>query len=240
MNTKVKNAKHTYIWLLLVLCISIFLFASPASAESQLPAPQNLHCTAKTADSITMAWDSVSGASYYRFYLNGSFLTTVSGTSYACTGLTQNTVYGFKVAAVSGEEILGQYSNHVYIRTHKEPLTAPQNLHASAKTSNSITMAWSAVSGASYYRFYRDGVYVSNVYSTSYSSKGLTANTVYGFMVCAVNSTGTLGQYSSHVYVRTHNEPLAAPQNLHASTKSYNSITLAWNSVPRHSILPYL
>ena len=195
--------------------------------EEQIAAPQNLHASSVSSNSIVMAWDAVPGASYYRFYYNGSFLAKVYGTSYTKTGLSPNTVYGFKVAAVSSADTLGDYSANVYVRTLQ--LAAPQNLRSTAVTNNAVTMAWNAVPGASFYRFYLNGVYVANAVGTTYTATGLSADTVYGFKVAAMSSGGVIGLYSANVYERTR---LAAPANLHSAEATANSITMAWNSVP--------
>ena len=216
----------------IMLCLVVLLFVSTAIADSALPAPQNLHSTGKTTSSITLSWDSVSGASYYRFYQNGSFLCTVSGTSYTASGLTANTVYGFKVCAVDSFDTLGAYSSNIYIRTEAPFTDPPLNLRATATTSTSITLAWSGVSGASYYRFYQNGVFKTKVSGTSYTTTGLTQNTIYLFKVAAVNSNGTLSPYSGNVAIRTKQGPPAAPANLRAASKTTSAITMAWNAVP--------
>ncbi|MDD3920305.1 MAG: hypothetical protein PHO41_03930, partial [Eubacteriales bacterium] len=200
------------------------------SRTYQHGAPANLHAASKTKTSITMTWTAVPDTAYYRFYKDGLFLTNVIGTSYTVTGLTNNTVYGFKVAAIGNDAVMGQYSSNVYVRTEQE-LAAPANLHSIAKTDTSITMAWTAVTDAKYYRFYKDGVYIANVYATSYQATGLTANTVYGFKVAAVNYSGIVGKYSGHAYVRTNEAQLPAPASLHAAATAATSITMAWDAV---------
>ena len=207
-------------------------FANVKTLEAQLPAPTNLHAAAKTTTSITMTWNAVTGASYYRFYQNGIYLGKVFGTSYTSSGLSASTTYGFKVAAVSATDWLGIYTANVFVDTLEEPLAAPQNLHSTYKSASTIFMAWDEVPGASYYRFYRNGVYIGNVYTTSFSSSSLTADTVYGFKVAAVSASGQLGAYSPNVYVRTEEAQLAAPLNLEATVLTTSSITMTWDAVP--------
>jgi hypothetical protein len=73
-----------------------------------LTTPTNLHVTARAGRSLTMGWtastDTASGGPAvqgYHIYLNGSTspLTSVSGTTYAATGLTPGTAYSYTVAA---------------------------------------------------------------------------------------------------------------------------------------------
>ena len=225
------NISRIQLVLVLVLCMLLLTISTASANGDQLSAPQNLHASAKTSSSITMAWDSVSGASYYRFYQSGVFVCNVYTTSYTSSGLESNTVYGFKVCAVDSSGDLGAYSNNIYVRTQREKLYAPQNLRSTAKTENSITMAWNGVTGANYYRFYKAGVFLTNVYGTSFTADGLSADTVYGFKVAAVAGDEGLGDYSGHVYVRTQQTKLSLPQNLRSTDKTASSITMTWNSV---------
>jgi len=199
------------------------------TSKIPLTAPQNLRSTAVTADSVTMAWNSVSGASYYRFYKAGAYVGNVSGTSYTCTGLSPDTVYGFKVAAVDSSDTIGPYSSNVNVRTQKGPLAAPGNLHSTSTSATSITIAWNSVSGASYYRVYQNGSYIKKVTGTSYTSSSLDPSTVYGFKVAAVNSSGSLGAYTGNVYIKT--QKLPAPPSLRSATVTANSIKMFWNTV---------
>ena len=206
-------------------------YCAAINVRTLLAAPRNLRAAATADASVTLAWDGVSGASYYRFYLNGRYLTAVTGTSYTASGLEADTVYGFKVAAAKDSGDVGAYSSHIYVRTGKRQLAAPQNLHAAEITADSITMTWNSVPGTSYYRFYKNGVYIGNVNGFSYTSTGLYADTVYGFKVAAVDAEGTLGAYSGNVYKRTASRH-PAPEHLRYTAVSGNAIAIAWNSVP--------
>lgn len=74
--------------------------------------PANLLKTASTSNSITMSWESVYYASYYKLYrsttIGGSYVLIYSGTAltYNNTGLSSSTTYYYKVSAsnISNEE----------------------------------------------------------------------------------------------------------------------------------------
>jgi hypothetical protein len=74
--------------------------------------------------------------------------------------------------------------------------SVPSNVTASAQSSHSIRISWSAVSGASLYGVYRstsaNGTYEHKVStsSTSYTDNGLPTNTTYYYKVSAYNSQG--------------------------------------------------
>jgi chitinase len=67
---------------------------------------------------------------------------------------------------------------------------APTGLHATGTTSSSVSLAWTAVSGASSYNVYRNGTRVGSATSTSFTDTGLAASTTFSYAVTAVNSAG--------------------------------------------------
>ncbi|MFF7334645.1 chitinase [Streptomyces sp. NPDC090306] len=67
---------------------------------------------------------------------------------------------------------------------------APAGLAVSSTTSSSVSLGWSAVSGATGYNVYRAGTKVTSVTGTSATVTGLTASTAYSFQVTATNSAG--------------------------------------------------
>lgn len=58
---------------------------------------------------VVLSWTAVQASDMagYKLYQNGNLLTTVTGTTYTITGLTNNTQYGFQVASV---DMLGNIS----------------------------------------------------------------------------------------------------------------------------------
>ncbi|MEU5079433.1 MULTISPECIES: chitinase [Streptomyces] len=71
-----------------------------------------------------------------------------------------------------------------------QPPAAPAGLKTTTVTSSSVGLSWSAVTGATGYAVYRDGVKVQTVTGTSATVSGLAASTAYGFQVTAVNEAG--------------------------------------------------
>ncbi|MDR2394613.1 MAG: fibronectin type III domain-containing protein [Treponema sp.] len=87
-------------------------------------------------------------------------------------------------------------------------LSAPTDVEAKAESSNSISVSWNSVSGASYYKIYRSG-YSSGSYqlldestSTSFTDTGVSSNTTYYYKVSAVNNAGESAQ-STYAYATT-------------------------------------
>ncbi|MEV5733093.1 glycoside hydrolase family 18 protein [Streptomyces sp. NPDC052292] len=67
---------------------------------------------------------------------------------------------------------------------------APAGLAVAGTTSSSVSLSWSAVSGATGYNVYRNGTKVTAVTGTSATVTGLAASTSYSFQVTAANSAG--------------------------------------------------
>ncbi|MFG2636894.1 chitinase [Streptomyces sp. NPDC048362] len=71
-----------------------------------------------------------------------------------------------------------------------QPPAPPTGLRTTAVTSSSVALSWTAVTGATSYAVYRDGVKSQTVSGTSATVTGLAASTAYGFQVTASNDTG--------------------------------------------------
>ncbi|MGW0410924.1 chitinase [Streptomyces collinus] len=71
-----------------------------------------------------------------------------------------------------------------------QPPAPPTGLKAGTVTSSSVALSWSAVTGATGYAVYRDGVKTQTVSGTSATVSGLAAATAYSFQVTAANDAG--------------------------------------------------
>jgi hypothetical protein len=111
--------------------------------------------------------------------------------------------------------------------------TAPTGLKATTVTSDSVTLSWSAVPGATGYRVYRDGV-AENVGASADTTAvvgGLQPGTKYTFHVAA-NGVGTgMGPKSSGATVTTKTITLSAPTGLKVVSTTKSSVTISWNAV---------
>lgn len=73
----------------------------------------------------------------------------------------------------------------------------PGGLHSTATTSSSVSLAWTASSGATSYNVYRNGTKTGSVTSTSFTDTGLAASTTFSYAVTAVNSAGESARSTS-------------------------------------------
>ncbi|MDR1221090.1 MAG: InlB B-repeat-containing protein [Treponema sp.] len=171
--------------------------------------------TAASSSSVTLTWSAVTGATEYYIYRetseNGAYdtrLTTaaaITGTSYTDSGLPSNTTYYYKVA-VKNDGGTGDQSSEVSATTL---LTPPLNVSATAASSSSVTISWSAVTGAAEYYIYREtnenGAFTTRlptavaITGTSYTDATVSSSAAYYYKVAAYNSAGVsaLSEYSS-------------------------------------------
>ena len=189
-------------------------------------APTGLVASYITPNSFNVAWSPVSGATSYTVYVNGTLKGTTSSAAYSVTGLNANSVYSISVGAVNASGSSSQ-SNAISVATSAFTPSTPTGLALSYFTSNSCSVAWSPVVGATNYEVYVNGLLTGVTSSASYYITGLNANTPYNISVAASNTSGASLQ-STAIGVRT----LAiAPVGLVASSITPNSCNIAWSPV---------
>ena len=184
-------------------------FSSNITGWTTPTAPSAPSLTVNSTSQITATWSApTGGASNYKVYVDAgtssptTLRTTQSGTSYAQTGLSRNTQYGFRIITVGGGGDLSAYSSNTSLYTLPN---APTSLNRISRNNTSINLGWSAPSGGAstyqvQYRLNNSGGWstaVSSTSGTSYNVTLLQASSVYGFRVRAKNADGAAGSYSS-------------------------------------------
>ncbi|MGN1120189.1 MAG: leucine-rich repeat domain-containing protein [Oscillospiraceae bacterium] len=164
--------------------VSAVVTATPKSATT---VPQNVKATAGDK-SVTVTWSEVDGAEKYRVQrLNGSTWATIAyptTTTYTDTTVTNGTSYSYRVLSY----VDGAWSgvSAVVSATPKSAATVPQNVKAAAGD-GSVTVTWSAVSGATKYRVQRlnGSTWVTVAYptTTAYTDTAVTNGTTYSYRV---------------------------------------------------------
>ena len=160
---------------------------------------------------VTVKWNSVSGATSYRVYRAtsstgaktelGSWQTSCSYTDASATPGTQ---YYYWVKAMNSGGMSGFSSSDTGYRK----LSKPTSVSATDGTSSAeVTVTWSVVTGASYYRVYRSTTSTGTKAalgswqtSCTYKDSGATAGTTYYYFVqAAVDNSGLRpGDYSAY------------------------------------------
>ncbi|KAI1891493.1 hypothetical protein AGOR_G00144380 [Albula goreensis] len=199
----------------------------------------NLAVFTVTSKSLTVRWSKYSGASSYKITATpknspeASAFVQFSGNSVmgSVNSLFPNTIYVVEVEAMDN-------ALNVLSSAEVEEITAPEVPmieHAYSKQSDSITVEFSAVSGASSYILRAESV-AGEVSETPVSASPGTAlhlqpYTDYVLSVMSVNSGGR-SQPSLPVEVKT---VVAAPE-LNATSPSNSTILLSWDQV-EHAVL---
>jgi len=203
-------------------------------------APPMVTARAVSSTGITVEWPPVFGAVGYNVYRStnlldsygypGGYLYSTTSTSFTNNGLSAGTTYYYKISAYnsSGEsEISSSYGSPTTIPD------VPVCLITNAVSSNSITINWCSVTGATGYNVYRgpssSGTYsyLYNKNSTSFTNNGLSSNTNYCYKVSAYNSGGE-SDVSSAICTITAPD---VPACLAVSVTSSSNITISWCEV---------
>ncbi|MEO8099121.1 MAG: DUF1800 family protein [Acidobacteriota bacterium] len=218
--------------------------AQPVAPPAAPAAPTGLTATPGNTQ-VTLAWTAVPEATSYNLYratVSGGqgdtpVMTGISGPGFIDTGLTNNTTYYYKVAAVNANGISLKSGQASAKPVPPPPPAVPTGLTA-APGNTLVTLSWTAVTGATAYNLYRSTVsggqgdvpVMTGIASPAFVDTGLTNNTTYYYKVAAVNANGssTLSNQASAKPVPP--PPPAAPTGLTA-TPGDKRVTLSWNTV---------
>ena len=130
----------------------------------------------------------------------------INSFQYSLSNLNYSTTYYWYIVASDGKNTT--QGNLWRFTTQAPPAPpAPANLHETSVATNSVSIAWNASHGASYYKIYRstDNVNFSRIgqtTSTSYTDNGLSPSTTYYYKVTALNAYGESG-FSNVISVTT-------------------------------------
>lgn len=204
------------------------------AASAKLAAPTGIKATC-TDTTIKLSWNKVSGADAYKVYMYNSKTgkyekyKNIAGTSCTVKGLTANTKYKFKLAALvkSGNSYKEQTKTAVInISTSKKEELLPPPEKVSLQSSNSsISISWSAVKGADAYAIYiAPGVsdvfeLYKNISNTNYTLNDLKANTPYKIKIAALKKKN--GKYITQSFT----------ERIHISLYSKKATTVDKESV---------
>lgn len=211
-----------------------------------MPAPQALPATSITANSFTANWTTVTGSGIsYRLdiatdnnftnMVSGYNNITVNGTNLNITGLTQATIYYYRVRATNGTFTSGNSNTIATSTTIPAPVaTAATNVDVGGFTAN-----WNAVTGAgiSYRVDVATNNSFTNVVATFYNATasglnlnitGLNSNTDYFYRVRATNGLQT-SPNSNIIQLKTND--LLAVVATPATDVTTTSFRANWNAI---------
>ena len=190
---------------------------------------------------IKLSWSAVPGATGYRVYIYNNKTKSYSivkdftqSTSFTMKNLSSGTKYKFAVKAYA--HITGKVR---WAKGFTSYTASTQPLKATVKatcTSDTITLSWNKVSGATGYRVYRYNpstkkwTKLITTGKNTYTVKNLTAGTKYTFAVRAyvkVNSAVYWGDYDKFVF----STKLSAPSTLSVTSPSTGKVNVKWSGV---------
>lgn len=220
------------------------------NSSSGLLAPTNLTASAVSQTQIYLSWtdNAVNESGYIveRAVGSGAFgicaYLSANTQTFSDTGLTNNTIYRYRVMARGDGTILNNsaYSNEVTATTGASTgvLPTPTNLIATTASATQINLSWSDNAGnESGYLVERaagNGAFSLLAYlsanSQSFSDSGLTANITYKYRVQAMgNGTTTYNSaYSNEATPGGTVSSLGAPTGLTATAATSTQINLVW------------
>lgn len=206
-----------------------------------LPANVSFSLCSTDVDSITLNWNKVSKATGYQveMYTNGTWktLSTLSGTSYTASDLSQKTAYRFRVRATRNYNYINYYGDYTEKDITIRPANTPKGLSSSVNTSSSNTITWESVNGVSGYSVYQ-WIGTSDSYKELgdtaypyYTNSGKSSGTMYTYRVKAYYVSDNVMQYSKPAQLVT----CTLPANVTVKTakRSGSNISLAWNKVSK-------
>jgi fibronectin type 3 domain-containing protein len=188
------------------------------------------------ARSVTLGWAApASGADSYvveRASASGTDWANV-GTTVALTWtdatVAPDTSYQYRVRGVIGT-LSGDPSSAATVKTLPLPPAAPAAPTCGVVGETTVTVGWTAVTGATSYDVERTGpagsAWSSDLTATSHQDTGLSANTSYSYRVRGSN-TGGDGELSSPCPAKT---LPAAPSTPVLSGATASSVNLSWTA----------
>jgi chitodextrinase len=228
--------------------LALLLSPAPVLAAKDRSAPTtptNLHVTATTPTTVTLAWNPStdnSGSVTYRVQMvSPSFAMETSQTSLTWTSLSPNGTYSFYVYAVDKSGNRSANSNTLTVTTQADstPPTAPV-LSGSVVSPSQVWLAWTASRDdtdwwSPSYRVLLNGSPAAHVNwhgERSVRIRHLTPATTYTFNVQALDSSGNIAT-SNAVTLTTQPSsdtmPPTAPTNLHlVSEPGSGEFYLGW------------
>ncbi len=214
--------------------------ATPAAAPP--PAPSGVVATAGDGQ-VTVSWPAVAGAASYDVYWSTTAgVTTANGTRVAGasrpfvhTGLSNGTRHYYVVTAVNAGGASPASSQVSAVPA--PPLPAAPTGVTAIRGNAQVTLAWSAVGGAtSYHLYYGTAAGVSTAsaklanVTSPYVHGGLANGTPYYYVVTAANMAGESAVSVEVSATPAANVPPAAPTGV-VATAGDQRVTISWPPV---------
>ncbi len=224
----------------------------PAPIQAGLAPSQVLSVIVPPNGTIALSWPTVPNIASYRIYEapastqnNWSLVSTVNSSpgtpvdQTTVTGLTPGAIYNFQVRALDANGIETVIPSASPQAGPPIPTQPAEPLSVTGTTSNSVTLGWTPLPGATSYRVVQSsspsGPFIlssaGTVPTTSATVTGLSPNTTYYFQVVPLDQVGNQGPPTNTVSANTSGS-LPAPAGLAVITATGSSVTLSWGASP--------
>ena len=212
--------------------------------ELQAPTvPTGLTYTAISSSQISLTWGASSdnvGVTTYKVFRNGILVSLLGNvTSYIDGGLAASTLYSYTVSACDVWDNCSAQSSATSVRTSAPPdtqaPTVPTGLKATAVSSTSINLSWTAAAdnvGVTAYKVFSDNNLVATLGNVTSTSRTNTPSTTYSYTVSACDAAGNCSAQSNVASATTpappDTQPPTVPTGLTATAVSSSQINLFW------------
>jgi hypothetical protein len=166
---------------------------------------------AASSEMITVSWNPVPFAAYYRVYRSGAadgiYLQVngdINGTTMNDSSVVPQSVYYYKVKAFTDQGVESGFSTEDQGSTASADVLPPAGVKATdGYYSHMVTITWDSVLNADYYRVYRsitiDGVYnqiYGDITQTTINDKTAVINRLYYYKVRSFSNEGDSSGFS--------------------------------------------
>jgi fibronectin type 3 domain-containing protein len=203
--------------------------ATPVGAVVTAPsAPTNLVATGAVGR-INLTWTAATGATGYKILRGGTQIGTSTTTSYADTTAIPGTTYSYTVVATNGT-----LSSSASAASSASSTPAPPTNFTATAGDTTVSLSWTAATGATGYQVFRNGAQIAAPTTTSYTDATVTNGQTYTYTVRTV--VGSLVSADSTAKTVTPNKAavLAAPTGVAAGTATSlatGAFRLTWTAV---------
>lgn len=147
------------------------------------------------ADTVTLSWNAVPGATGYLIVRDGVTIKVVdaSQTSYVDGPLAPGATYAYQVYAQSPGGLSDNPITHTVTRCPAAPVLSGETLRGQGSEVDSNRLSWTRPAGATGYTLYRDGTPIASISdpaTTEYLDQDVEWGTRYDYTVTARNAGG--------------------------------------------------
>lgn len=237
--------------LLMVFAVALGILLVPGTASKAAEVwNANLKQTDATTDSVSLQWSTCLGADFYAVEFSPdktkwTQMDTTSNPSVKITRLDPGSQWWVRVIAKEGYQFVDGGSTPIVESVPIQVSTLPEvkdveNLQQTNATTTSVTMSWSAVSGATSYDVYRYNSYGdytkvgADVKATSYTATGLGASSAFDYFVIAKAKSATGFENQSESYRRVTMRTVPGKVQIVAISNFWSNINIAeykWTAV---------